>query len=162
MTNTLMMLGALMLFMIAPTLSCGSGSDDGTGTGGMPGAGGGAMQEGGASGSGGESGADCLAPGTLIVSNSGATAYVIDRVENPDLTLCRGATYSFDITAPGHPFYVKTVRGAGTGDAYDGGVTGNGTSVGTLTFAVPADAPDTLYYDCSIHAAMSGVIHVVE
>jgi len=31
-----------------------------------------------------------------------------------------------------------------------------------LIFVVPLDAPATLYYDCSIHAAMTGVIHIVD
>jgi hypothetical protein len=31
-----------------------------------------------------------------------------------------------------------------------------------VTFAVPGDAPDTLYYICSLHAAMAGTIHIVD
>jgi hypothetical protein len=52
------------------------------------------------------------------------------------------------------------VQGTGTANAYSNGVTGNGTN--TVTFVVPADAPSTLYYNCSIHAAMTGAIHIVD
>jgi hypothetical protein len=90
------------------------------------------------------------------------TAYVIDGESNPSLTLCRGSTYVFAVNAPGHPFYINTVQGTGTGHAYTGGVAGNGATSGDVTFAVPADAPDTLYYNCSIHAAMTGTLHIVD
>ena len=41
---------------------------------------------------------------------------------------------------------------------YSTGVTNNGTEVGTITFTVPTDAPDTLYYQCGVHDAMYGVL----
>ena len=67
----------------------------------------------------------------------------------------------FAVNATGHPFYINSVQGTGTGNAYSSGVTGNGTEVGNVTFAVPADAPDTLFYNCSFHPAMTGTIHNV-
>jgi hypothetical protein len=97
-----------------------------------------------------------------VVTNSGATDYVMDGVSDPMLTLCRGSTYTFAVNAPGHPFYVKTVQGTGTGNAYSNGVTGNGATSGNVVFTVPAAAPDTLYYICSLHAAMTGMIHIVD
>jgi hypothetical protein len=122
----------------------------------------GGMQGTGGTSSGGTGGAACHAQGTLMVSNSGMTAYVIDGASNPDLTFCRGSTYTFAVNAPGHPFYIKTVQSTGTGDAYSSGVTGNGTTSGNVVFVVPADAPSTLYYNCSFHAAMTGTIHIVD
>jgi hypothetical protein len=104
----------------------------------------------------------CHAGGTLQVVNSGMTAYLIDGVSNPTLTFCRGTSYVFAVNAPGHPFYIKTVQSTGTGNAYSSGVTGNGASTADVTFVVPADAPATLFYDCSIHAAMSGRIDIVD
>jgi len=140
------------------------GSGGATASGGA--ASGGARGSGGATGAGGSAGADagaaCHAPGTLNVVNSGMTAYLIDQVANPDLTFCRGNTYGFAVNAPGHPFYVKTVQGTGTGNAYGNGVTGNGATSGDVTFVVPAGAPATLFYDCSLHAAMTGTIHIVD
>jgi hypothetical protein len=102
----------------------------------------------------------CLASGTLQVTNSGATAYMIDGSANPTLNLCRGSIYVFAVNANGHPFYIKTVQSTGTGNAYASGLTGNGVTMGNLTFSVPTDAPDTLFYNCSLHAAMTGTIHI--
>jgi hypothetical protein len=123
-----------------------------TGGGGVTGAGGTTSSTGGAS---------CHVAGTLQVVSNGHTAYTIDGVDNPDLTFCRGSTYVFALNAAGHPFYINTVQGTATTNAYTDGVTGNGTMVGDVTFAVPSTAPDTLYYDCSIHAPMTGTIHIV-
>lgn len=108
----------------------------------------------------GDAASQCMAAGTLTVTNQGTTAYMIDGSANPTLTLCRGEMYVFAINATGHPFYIKTVQGNGTGNAYTDGVTGNGTEVGNVTFDVPSSAPSTLYYDCAIHAAMTGTIHI--
>jgi hypothetical protein len=88
-------------------------------------------------------------------------AWSIDGTNNPTLTFCRGSTYTFAVNAPGHPFYIKTVKSNGTGNAYTNGVTGNGTTSGNVTFVVPSDAPDTLFYDCAVHVAMAGTINIV-
>ena len=92
------------------------------------------------------------------VVNSGATAYVINGTNDPTLTLLRGQTYTFSIAATGHPFWIKTNAVTGTAAAYNSGVTGNGTQNGTLTFAVPWDAPDALTYICQIHFNMRGTL----
>jgi len=65
----------------------------------------------------------------FTVVNNGTIAYRIDGVDNPTLNVVRGRTYTFNITATGHPFYIKTIQGSGTGNAYSNGVTGNGTVV---------------------------------
>lgn len=69
---------------------------------------------------------------------------------NPNLTLKRGQTYTFNVnTANEHPFVISSDTNA---TAYSDGVTGaNNVSSGTITFTVPVDAPATLYYRCSIH-----------
>jgi hypothetical protein len=55
-----------------------------------------------------------------------------------------------------------TGSGAYTVDGqYNTGVTGQGTQTGTLTFAVPNNAPDTLAYVCQFHSAMGGTINVI-
>jgi uncharacterized protein with beta-barrel porin domain len=134
------------------------------GTGGMVmGTGGMVMGTGGmVMGTGGTMGGTCHSAGTLQVTSSGMTAYVIDGASNPMLTLCRGSTYVFAVKAAGHPFYINKVKGVGTSNAYSNGVTGNGATTGDVTFVVPTDAPDMLYYICSLHAAMNGVIHVID
>ena len=91
------------------------------------------------------------------IGNSGTTAYVIGGSNNPALRLERGVTYVFQVNTSGHPFFIKTVAGStGTGNQFTNGVTGNGVQVGTLTFAVPTNAPNSLFYHCSIHSAMGG------
>jgi hypothetical protein len=126
---------------------------------------GGVTATGGVSSTGGTTHADagvaCHAPGTLTAVNNGMIAWSIDGVNNPTLTFCRGSTYTFSVNAPGHPFYVKTVNSTGTANAYSTGVTGNGTTSGDVTFFVSSTAPDTLFYNCAIHAAMNGPIHIV-
>lgn len=59
---------------------------------------------------------------TYNVTNSGASAYVIDGNNNPTLTLVRGYTYYFVVSAPGHPFWIKTAQTTGTANAYNDGL----------------------------------------
>jgi hypothetical protein len=100
----------------------------------------------------------------FTVTNNGSTNWVINHgtTVNPNLFLKKGYTYSFTVAATGHPFYIKTLATSGTADAYNTGVTNNGTEGGTIIFAVPLNAPDTLYYVCANHAgAMGGTISTV-
>jgi len=98
---------------------------------------------------------------TIAVTNAGAGAYVINGSNNPSLTLQRGVTYRFQISASGHPFWIKTAAVTGTGSAYSTGVTNNGIDNGTVIFNVPLDAPDTLYYICQFHGSMVGTLNIV-
>ena len=107
-----------------------------------------------------------LAVKRFTITNSSSSAYVFSgdgtsSDSNPTLYLTRGETYEFVVNASGHPFYIKTVSGTGTSNAYTDGVIGNGAETGTITFTVQMDAPDTLYYNCSVHSAMAGTIYVV-
>ena len=90
------------------------------------------------------------------------TAYVINGVDNPALTLTRGHTYTFDVSAPGHPFFIKTSPVTGAGSTFDSGVTNNGTTSLTVTFNVPASAPATLFYQCSVHSGMHGTLSIMD
>ena len=96
------------------------------------------------------------------VINNGATAYTIDGVDNPTLTVHRGSTYTFTVTATGHPFWIKTAQSTGTGNAYSTGVTNNGIQTGTVTWVVDNGAPSTLFYNCQIHSNMTGTINVTD
>lgn len=103
---------------------------------------------------------------TYNVSNNGSTSYIfngngLSNNSNPSLTLTKGVTYTFNISASGHPFWINQTQGTGTSNAYSSGVSGNGTDSGTITFTVPSDAPSTLYYNCQIHAGMTGIITIV-
>jgi hypothetical protein len=96
-------------------------------------------------------------PTSFQVSNVGFSAYTIDGVSNPTLTLYRGVTYTFQVSTPGHPFWIKTMQTTGTGNPYSSGVTGNGSTTGDVVFTVPMNAPDQLYYICEFHSSMTGV-----
>jgi hypothetical protein len=97
---------------------------------------------------------------TFSVVNSGTSAYVIDSEANPELTLNRGETYIFNVTAVGHPFFIKTARVTGSGSQYNQGVTGQGVQSGQCTFVVPGNAPSLLFYQCGTHSAMGGNIFI--
>jgi len=99
------------------------------------------------------------------ITNTGSSAYVFDggglsNVSNPGLTLQRGKTYTFTLNVPGHPFLLKTVQVTGTASAYNEGVTNNGASSGVISFTVPANAPNTLFYICEYHSLMVGTITI--
>ena len=83
---------------------------------------------------------------------------------DPTLSLVRGQTYKFVNNTGAHPFRVQsTVAQAGGGTPYNDGVTNNDAGNGTtLTFIVPMDAPDTLYYQCTSHQSMFGTINIVD
>jgi len=96
------------------------------------------------------------------VRNSGVGAYVIDFQNNPTLTLARGNTYVFNLTLNGvFPFYIKTEPVTGLGELYSSGVTRNGATTGLVTFTVPQDAPDTLYYASENQVLMQGTLNIV-
>jgi len=95
-----------------------------------------------------------------VTAPNAPSSYNINGTEGATLTLQRGQTYTFAVNATGHPFYIMTTPGINTANAYSSGVTNNGIQNGTLTFAVPSNAPNTLYYDCSVHSAMVGTINI--
>jgi hypothetical protein len=99
------------------------------------------------------------------VTSSGASAYVFNgdgfpsASNNPSLYLQRGSTYKFKVDATGHPFQIRLSNG---GSAYSDGVINNSAEVGDILFTVPMNAPDTLYYQCTVHSSMGGTIYVTE
>lgn len=106
------------------------------------------------------------------VSNNGSTSYDFSdtanvwfpsgATPNPTLYLRRGDTYKFVLSVSGHPFYIKTVGNvSGTANQYSVGVTGQGNVTDPLYFAVPMEAPATLYYQCSVHSNMFGTINII-
>jgi hypothetical protein len=88
--------------------------------------------------------------------------YFINGQFDPGLTLQRGVTYVFQLSNLGiHPFYIKSSLGFGSAGAYNNGVINNGGTSGSVTFTVPANAPNTLFYQCGNHPDMSGVLTIV-
>jgi Cu/Zn superoxide dismutase len=104
---------------------------------------------------------------TYDVTNGGSSAYIFNgegltNTNNPDLTFRRGSTYILNVNAPGHPFLINTVQGTGNANIYNEGVTNNGAVNGTITFIVPSNAPNTLYYNCQFHGLMNGEITITD
>ena len=94
---------------------------------------------------------------SFSITNSGSTAYLYNSNKNPTLYLIRGNTYTFNISAVGHNFWIQTTSGGySSGNVYSSGVTGNGTANGSIIFTVPSNAPSTLYYQSQQDSVMSG------
>ena len=82
-----------------------------------------------------------------------STHWLLDGKEDPDLFLIRGGVYTFKIQyAPDNNFYMTTDDGGNWKRVeYFGSYIENQKEVNTLngktiTFTIPKDAPDTLYY----------------
>ncbi len=106
------------------------------------------------------------------IVNSGSIGFKFDDVNNslnPTLTLFRGETYKFNVDATDefgglfYPFWIRTAQIADIGTKYDynKGVINNGDSTGTITFTVPYDAPNTLYYVADNNSVMGGKLNIV-
>jgi len=80
---------------------------------------------------------------------------------NPTIKLYKGQTYKFTVNSAGNPFSIKTARVAGTAERYSKGITNNGIESGTLTFEVPYDCPDVLYFTSETDLDLGGVFQVV-
>jgi len=119
----------------------------------------------GATGSTGATGADATFAIQFNIVNTGS-GYFFDNAAdynsgsnlNPAITLYRGFTYKFNVSASGHPFIIS----AGTSGIvpYTVGVTNNGITSGVITFKVPQDAPSTFHYICQFHSSMIGTITI--
>ena len=97
------------------------------------------------------------------VQNQGVSAYLIDRQPNPALTLIRGNTYVFSLNMrEPFPFWIKTIPTLGRADAWEQGVLRNGAVLGNITFTVPQNAPDTLYYTSENNVSLQGTINIVD
>ena len=104
-----------------------------------------------------------VATNKFTVTAADSSNYTIDGMglnsaTDPSIYLHKGHTYYFDKQTSGHPFRVSTSNG---GAAYQD-ADGNSIEIsgqGVLKFEVPQNAPDKLYYYCTSHAAMNGVIY---
>ena len=100
----------------------------------------------------------------VITASSGK--YYIDGVLQDTIILYRGLKYGLNVndsSTDSHPFYIQTTDNGGSYNAanvYNAGVTNNGATTGIIEFIVPDNAPDTLYYRCSAHSGMGGIINI--
>ena len=110
-----------------------------------------------------------LPSGTFVfnVTAQNSSDYIISVADSnstqsgndPILRVKEGDDLSFNVSASGHPFYLKTKEGTGTADQIDG-VGNNGAEEGTVTWSVPIGSAGTYYYQCSLHGDMVGQIIV--
>ncbi len=82
------------------------------------------------------------------------------NTDDPELYLQRAAKYEFHVSSAGFPFYIKTQPTADLNNQYNDGVVNNGAQVGVVTFKVPFNAPNKLYYQASNTAGMGGTIYI--
>lgn len=76
---------------------------------------------------------------------------------NPILKLYRGNTYRFVVNCPGHPISFKTHVIDGTAGTWNVGVSGQFVENGEITFTVPTNSPNTLYYVSKEDSAVHGM-----
>jgi hypothetical protein len=89
--------------------------------------------------------------------------------EAPTLTATRGSTYLFTQTGStndDHPVYISTTSSAGGANVFSSGVThitGDHISgEGYVSWKVPFEAPNSLYYSCKNHTNLGGNITVID
>ena len=96
------------------------------------------------------------------VTNNGTSSWNIDFQTNPTLTLIRGNTYIFNLVQTASlAFYIKTQVSFGTTNLWNSGVINNGGTQGLVTFTVPQDAPDTLYYCNDLEYNLQGQFDII-
>lgn len=106
-----------------------------------------------------------IPPNTFDITGGDGTNYTIDAMglnsaSDPTMYLHKGHTYIFNKTFSGHPFRISDTDGGSVYQDADGNNIEIGSSAGAVTFEVPQDAPDKLYYYCTAHpSTMKGVIY---
>ena len=99
---------------------------------------------------------------TFRVTNN-PTSWAINYESNPTIPLVRGNTYIFNLTQTAPlAFYIKTDLTLGTTNQWVNGVTNNGATTGLITFTVPQDAPETLYYCNDLEFNFRGQFNIVD
>ena len=101
-----------------------------------------------------------------ILGNDGTNHYTFTgpglngTVNDPALTLVRGQKYIFHNRSSGHPFRIQSTPNGSAGVAYTGVTNQDGAAPTDIIFDVPHDAPNTLFYQCTAHPDMGGVLHI--
>ena len=83
---------------------------------------------------------------------------------NPTLKLFRGQTYIFEINAPGMPLTFRTARSLDNSLLFTQGTDDSTQTVdvGTITWTIPDNAPDTLFYVNGNDINASGLIQIAD
>ena len=87
---------------------------------------------------------------------------LIGAESDPTLFLVRGQKYKFTNKMGAHPFRIQSTPNGSAGTSYNDGVTNNDVSNGTLIIDVQFDAPSKIYYQCTAHSNMGGIIHILD
>lgn len=101
----------------------------------------------------------------IVEDQAGNNAYVfqpngLDR--NPTIKLYRGQTYKFEIDSFGNPFSIKTQRVTGAADRYSTPMLDNfAVENGVITFTIPINSPDVLYYVSETDINLGGVFQIL-
>ncbi|MFZ9995642.1 MAG: cupredoxin domain-containing protein [Pelagibacteraceae bacterium] len=99
---------------------------------------------------------------TYQVTNSGTIDYVFSGAATgagATITAAVGERLDFQVSTPGHPFWVKDTQTTGPGNASEPWadyLRGNGAD--TSTVSVVFNTPGTYYYNCQFHSGMRGAI----
>lgn len=106
---------------------------------------------------------------SLVITNVGATAYLIDQYSgnNPTVYAISGTTVAFKLECSGHPFLIQT----GAGNNYNNGLihvstsgvvslgsNAQGKDSGTLYWKVPYGISGGYRYQCQNHLGMVGSV----
>ena len=82
---------------------------------------------------------------------------------DPTLYLVRGQKYKFVNNTGGHPFRIQSTPNGSVGTQYNDGITNNDVQSGEeLLWDVNFTAPSVLYYQCTSHNDMGGVIRILD
>ncbi len=105
---------------------------------------------------------------TLTVTASNAANYTISGADrstthtnalDPTINLNVGDTVTFNVSAAGHPLYIKTTSTTGTGNGVTSGtITVNGSNNGAIIWDTTGVTAGTYYYICQFHSNMVGQI----
>lgn len=99
---------------------------------------------------------------TNNVTGGNNSSFTINGQLDPSFTLQRGVTYVFKLSNVSfHPFWIKTNTGSGGLGAFLSGVVNNGANSGEVVFTVPANAPNSMLYQCGNHSPMTGELTIV-
>lgn len=101
---------------------------------------------------------------TYRIRSQGENEYIFypdGLTPNPSLTLYRGQTYVFEVNTPGDPVFIRRDNQGGVVANYNDGVTNNGTEVGTISFTVPLNSPDILYYQSGNNLDRVGMFRIL-
>jgi len=102
---------------------------------------------------------------TFNITAGDGSNYTIDGMglnsaSDPTMYMHKGHTYILNKTFSGHPFAVSTTDGGSVYSDADGNNIEIGSAADSVTFEVPQNAPDKLYYYCTAHPSnMKGLIY---